>query len=125
MGSCLSCVGAANDLDADHRRLPGPDFRVVVVALEHGSCPIQDRPMTRDQVHEKLASILGESFAIPREKVTAEATFRGTLGMDSLDIVDLVYFLQKAFDFEADLDDYRDLHTVAKLIDFIEAQKAA
>lgn len=81
--------------------------------------------MTRDQVHQKLASILAESFAIPEEKVTPEATFRGTLGLDSLDIVDLVYFLQKAFDFEADLDDYQDLHTVTKLIDFIEAQKKA
>ena len=81
--------------------------------------------MTRDEVQKKLASILSESFAIPEEKVTPEATFRGTLGLDSLDIVDLVYFLQKEFDFEADLDDYRDLHTVAKLMDFIEAQTAA
>ena len=81
--------------------------------------------MTRDEVHQKLTAILAESFAIPEEKVTPEATFRGTLGLDSLDIVDLVYFLQKAFDFEADLDDYADLHTVAKLIDFIEAQKAS
>jgi acyl carrier protein len=79
--------------------------------------------MARDETLQRLRAILAESFAISGTKVTPEATFRGSLGMDSLDIVDLVYFLQKEFDFEADLDDYKDLHTVEKLVDFIQSQK--
>jgi len=75
--------------------------------------------MTRDDVLEKVREILTANFDVPAEKITFDASFRGTFGMDSLDIVDLVYFLQKGFDFEADMDEYRDLHTVDKLADFV------
>ncbi|MAC26832.1 MAG: acyl carrier protein [Sandaracinus sp.] len=81
------------------------------------------RALTRDDVLKTVRDILNENFGVPPEKVTAEASFRGTFGLDSLDIVDLVYFLQKAFDFEADLDEYRDLHTVDKLAGFVLAKK--
>lgn len=75
--------------------------------------------MSRDEVLSTLRDILTTNFGVASEKVTPEASFRGTFGLDSLDIVDLVYFLQKSFTFEADLDEYRDLHTVAKVIDFV------
>lgn len=75
--------------------------------------------MTRDDVLTTLREILTTNFGVPSEKVTFEASFRGTFGLDSLDIVDLVYFLQKHFAFDADLDEYRDLHTVGAVVDFV------
>lgn len=75
--------------------------------------------MNRDEVLSTLREILMTNFGVAAEKVSEEASFRGTFGLDSLDIVDLVYFLQKSFTFEADLDEYRDLHTVAKVVDFV------
>jgi len=77
--------------------------------------------MTRDEVLARVRDILAADFAVPPEKVTPEASFRGTLGLDSLDAVDLVFFIEQAFAMKAGLHAYRELHTVAKLADFILA----
>jgi len=67
----------------------------------------------------QVREILAGNFNIAPEKVVPQASFRGTFGMDSLDIVDLVFFLQKQFALSGELDDYRELHTVQKLCRFI------
>jgi acyl carrier protein len=79
--------------------------------------------MTHDEALKKVQAILTGDFAVPAEKITPEATFRGTLGLDSLDAVDLVFFVEQAFGMKNGLHAYRDLHTVAKLCEFIVAQK--
>ncbi len=75
----------------------------------------------RDAVFEQIKEILTGSFAVPGERVVPDATFRGTFGMDSLDIIDFVFFLQKTFGVQGELEDFRELHTVAKLCDFVIA----
>jgi acyl carrier protein len=81
--------------------------------------------MTNADVLSTLREILERDFKIPADKVTPEATFRGTLGMDSLDVVDLIFFLEKAFALNAGLEAYRELHSVRKLCDFVVARKSA
>jgi len=39
--------------------------------------------------------------------------------MDSLDIVDLVFFLRQTFGVTDEMDDYREVHTTGKLVAFI------
>jgi acyl carrier protein len=78
------------------------------------------REMTRDELYAQVRDILVADFSIPAEKVTAEASFRGTLGMDSLDAVDLIFFVEKAFGYKAKVHDYRNLHTVDSLIAFVQ-----
>lgn len=74
--------------------------------------------MTREDALDKIRNILTANFNVPAEKIAEDASFRSTFGLDSLDIVDLVYFLHKEFGYEADIEEYRELHTVGKLIDF-------
>lgn len=74
---------------------------------------------TEETVFEQVKDILAGNFNIPPEKVTPQSTFRGSFGMDSLDIVDLVFFLQKHFGIQGELDDYRELHTMQKLCRFV------
>jgi acyl carrier protein len=81
--------------------------------------------VTNEEVLTELREILRRDFNIPAEKVTPEAQFRGALGMDSLDVVDLIYFLERSFGLNAGLDAYRELHTVRKLCDFIVARQQA
>jgi acyl carrier protein len=78
--------------------------------------------MTRDEARDIVVGILAENFSIPADKVTDEASFRKSFGMDSLDIVDFVFFLQKSFAFKAELDEYRSVHTVGLLLDFVVAR---
>jgi acyl carrier protein len=79
--------------------------------------------VTNDEVLASVREILVRDFNIPAEKVTPEAQFRGSLGMDSLDVVDLIYFLERAFGLNAGLEAYRELHTVRKLCEFVVARK--
>ena len=80
--------------------------------------------MTRDEILGKIKGILAENFSIPEAKVTGAATFRGALGMDSLDIVDFIFFLQQGFGIKDTLEDYRELHTVDKLVEYIASKTA-
>jgi acyl carrier protein len=79
--------------------------------------------VTNEEVLATLREILQRDFNIPSEKVTPEAQFRGSLGMDSLDVVDLIYFLERAFGLNAGLEAYRELHTVRKLCEFVVSRK--
>ena len=83
--------------------------------------------MTRDDAMNKLKDILENDFRIPKDKITEEATFRGNLGMDSLDAVDLIYLMKKTFGLAGDVHAFRELHTVKNVVDHIvrEAGSAA
>jgi acyl carrier protein len=75
--------------------------------------------MTREAARERIASILVENFEIERSRVTPDATFRGSLGLDSLDVVDLVFFVQRGFGFEAQLSEFHGLETVDQVAAFV------
>ena len=75
--------------------------------------------MTHDEVLAKVREILTTDFKVPAEKIIPAATFRGTLGMDSLDAVDLIYLLGKAFGVKTTVDQFRDLHSVEKVVDHL------
>ncbi len=72
--------------------------------------------MTQEQVLSRLKEILQADFRIPADKVTPQATFRGDLGMDSLDAVDLIYLVSREFGLKPDVDAFRDLDTVQKVV---------
>ena len=81
--------------------------------------------MTHDEVFAKVREILAVDFKVPVAKVTPEATFRGTLGMDSLDAVDLIYLVGKAFKLKATVDQFKDLHSVEKVVAYLVARTQA
>ena len=75
--------------------------------------------MTQEQVLARLKEILQADFRIPADKVRLEATFRGDLGMDSLDAVDLIYLVSREFGLKADVEAFRDLDTVQKVVAYL------
>lgn len=72
-------------------------------------------------VFEKIASLLAGHFNIDAGAVTPETTFE-SLGIDSLDTVELVMQLEEELGMELELD--RKLETVGELTQFIEAKLA-
>jgi acyl carrier protein len=78
--------------------------------------------VTQDEVLQKLKEILEGDFRVPPSKVTREATFRGTFGMDSLDAVDFIYLVSKTFGLKADVSQFRELHSVGTVVDFLRAE---
>ncbi|MHC4294846.1 MAG: acyl carrier protein [Planctomycetota bacterium] len=55
-------------------------------------------PMTEDEVFEKVKETLIDALGVDDDEVTAEATLTGDLGAESIDFLDIVFRLEKAFD---------------------------
>jgi acyl carrier protein len=81
--------------------------------------------MTRDDIRAKIASILTEDFSVPAAQITDDATFRGSFGLDSLDIVDFILLLQKDFGYKAPTESYQDIANLAMLIEFVAEKVGA
>jgi len=55
---------------------------------------------TKKDVRLKVQTALEEALAVDKEEVTDEATMVGDLGAESIDFLDIVFRLEKAFDIE-------------------------
>ena len=53
---------------------------------------------TKDEVFEKVRETLVEALGVDDDEVTPEATLIGDLGAESIDFLDIVFRLEKAFD---------------------------
>lgn len=68
---------------------------------------------------EKIVSYLSEQLDIPAENITKDTTFE-SLGIDSLDTVEMVMDLEA--DLGVDLELNEKVSTVGELVDFVESQ---
>ena len=53
---------------------------------------------TKDEIFEKIREALVEALGVDDDEVTLEATLVGDLGAESIDFLDIVFRLEKAFD---------------------------
>lgn len=53
--------------------------------------------MSYDDVFAKVREILEEALGVDEDEVTAQATLTGDLGAESIDFLDIVFRLEKAF----------------------------
>lgn len=53
---------------------------------------------THDEVFEKVKSCLVDALGVDEEEVKPDATLVGDLGAESIDFLDIVFRLEKAFD---------------------------
>lgn len=75
--------------------------------------------MSREEVFEKVRSIVSEQLDVPEEKVTEDARFQEDLGADSLDVVELVMKMEDSFDIEVPEEDAEKIQTVKEVVDYI------
>ena len=50
-----------------------------------------------DQVYAKVRDVLGDALGVDDEEVSLDATLQGDLGAESIDFLDIVFRLEKAF----------------------------
>ena len=53
--------------------------------------------MTREEIYEKVKDTLDDALSVEPEEVTPTATLMGDLGAESIDFLDIVFRLEKAF----------------------------
>jgi acyl carrier protein len=54
-------------------------------------------PMSREEVYAKVQGVLVDALGVDVEEVTPKATLREDLGAESIDFLDIVFRLEKAF----------------------------
>ena len=80
--------------------------------------------MDASAIRASVVKILVQDFRIPEGKIKDEGTFRGTFGMDSLDAVDFVFLVKKTFGIDTELQAFSQIHTLERLLKFIEEEMA-
>ncbi|HEX4132846.1 MAG TPA: acyl carrier protein [Pirellulales bacterium] len=53
---------------------------------------------TKEEVYEKIRTALVDALGVDEDEVTPDATLIGDLGAESIDFLDIVFRLEKAFD---------------------------
>lgn len=76
--------------------------------------------MSRDEILEKLTSLLETLFEIPPEKVTLNTKLFEDLDLDSIDAVDLVVNLQDLTGRRIKPEEFKTVRTVGDVLDCVE-----
>ena len=79
-----------------------------------------------DGIWETVTRAMIEEFELEPEQMVPEARIKDDLGLDSLDVVDMVIVLETAFDFKIqDKAPLKEIVTLADVVDFIAATVTA
>lgn len=70
-------------------------------------------------VFEKVKKIIVEQLAIDESEITLETTFQ-ELGVDSLDLFEIVIELEEAFDIQ--IEDAESIKTVEDAVEYIQSR---
>ncbi len=69
---------------------------------------------------DKIRTILAEQLSLNPDEVTEESNFREDLGVDSLDLFELLMSLEEEYGFEIPADDLEGIVTVGDLIEYLQ-----
>jgi len=69
---------------------------------------------------EKVKEIMEEKLGLDGVEITAETSFKDDLGVDSLDLFELVMALEEEFGTEIPSEDLEQLTTVGAVVEYIE-----
>lgn len=75
--------------------------------------------MTKIEILEKIHEFLVEEFEVDAEKLLPEANLKDTLGLDSLDYIDLVVVIENNFSFKVKPEDFTNIATFQDFCDYI------
>ena len=71
---------------------------------------------------ENLKKFLVEELRIKAEDITMEAELAGDLGINSLELADLVYLCEEKFNVVIDDEDLHNFNTVGDVVRYLESQ---
>jgi acyl carrier protein len=73
--------------------------------------------MTKDDIHQRIAAIMEDTFEIDRGRVTLEAKLQDDLEIDSIDAVDLIVQLKPLAGRRLEPDAFKQVRTVGDVVD--------
>ena len=76
--------------------------------------------MTREEIIEKVNSLLAEEFEVEESEFAPEANLKETLNLDSINLVDLIALVQFTYKITIPVEDLKKIQTFNDLYDYIE-----
>jgi acyl carrier protein len=75
--------------------------------------------MQREEVIKIVNHFLVEEIEIEKDLLTEDALLKDTLGIDSLDFVDIAVIVEKSFGFKMKPEEMKDVMTLGQFYDYI------
>jgi len=75
--------------------------------------------MTRNEIIEKINETMINEFEIPADKIKPEAKIVDDLGLDSLDAVDMLVFLEDAVNTRLETEKFKQARTLNDIYDLV------
>lgn len=76
--------------------------------------------MTKQEIIDKVNTLLVEEFEIEQDLLTPEASLKNDLEIDSLDFVDIVVLIDREFGFKPQAAELKNVKTLGEFYDYIE-----
>ncbi len=75
--------------------------------------------MESKEIIEKIHAFLIEEFEVGKEKIVPGANLKDTLGLDSLDYIDLVVAIESNFAFKVKPEDFTNIATLQDFYNYV------
>jgi len=79
--------------------------------------------ISRDEIFEKVQEVLVDALGLDDDEVTKDATLMGDLGAESIDFLDIVFRLEKAFDLKVPREELFPAEAVLNNPEFVSGGK--
>ena len=79
---------------------------------------------TREEIIAQVNSLLAEEFEIEESEFAPDANLKETLGLDSINLVDLIALVQYHYKVTIPVEDLKKIQTFTDLYDYIEQHQA-
>ena len=76
--------------------------------------------MTRQEIIEQVNNLLEEEFEVEQSEFISGANLKETLGLDSINLVDLIALVQMTYKVTIPVEDLKQIQTFNDLYDYIE-----
>jgi acyl carrier protein len=81
---------------------------------------VEQVEMDKSSIIEKINNFLVEDFEVEAEKIQPHANLRETLGLDSLDYIDLVVVIESNFGFKVKPEDFIAIVTFDDFYNYVD-----
>ena len=71
-------------------------------------------------MYDKFVELLVEELQIDRDEITMDSELSGDLGVNSIELADLVMLCEEKFDIEIDDEDIHKFVTVGDVVNYLE-----
>ncbi len=78
--------------------------------------------MTREEIERIINTFLVEEIEVEETLLKPDALLKEDLGIDSLDLVDIVVIVKRHFDFKINPEEMANVRTLSQFYDYVESK---